>query len=287
MTLTTAREGFVELNSLRLHFLDYGAADKPPLLLLHGMAMHAHTFDGNALAWNDAFHVVALDQHGHGDSAHPSRADDGSGAPADAAAYRTQTLAHEVLAFADAMGWRRFSMVGQSMGGHNGMYLAATAPERIDRLVISDVEPLFRLELMAFLREATALPTFGSVEAAAEAARARSPRASFEQLKQRSAHALRRLDDGRLTMKYDLWAPRRWEPLDLWPLLERISCPTLLVRGADSPVLRPEVADQMVRTMPNSRLVVVPEAGHGIGLDNPKVFESAIREFLLEQSASA
>jgi pimeloyl-ACP methyl ester carboxylesterase len=286
MTLTTARDGFVELNGLRLHYLDHGSAGKPPLLLLHGMAMHAHTFDDNALAWNDAFHVVALEQHGHGDSDHPSRADDGSGAPSDAGAYRTHTLAREVLAFADAMDWSRFSIVGQSMGGHNGMYLAATVPERIDRLVISDMEPMFRLELMAFLRDAMALPTFDSVDAAAEAARARSPRASFEQLKQRSAQALRRLADGRLTMKYDLWAPKRWEPLDLWSLLERISCPTLLMRGVDSPVLRQDVAEDMVRRMPNSRLVVVPQAGHGIGLDNPAVFQRAIRDFLLEEPPS-
>ncbi len=81
-------------------------------------------------------------------------------------------------------------------------------------------------------------------------------------------------------MKYDLWAPKRWEPLDMWPLLERITCPTLVLRGADSPVLRPEVAEAMVAQMPNARLKVVPEAGHGIGLDNPEVFESEIRAFL-------
>ncbi len=133
----TSSDEFAEVDGVRLHYLDHGTQGRPPLLLLHGMAMHAHTFDGNARAWNDGFHVVALDQHGHGDSQHPVRAGDGSGAPADPAAYRTPVLAHQVLAFATAMGWPRFSIVGQSLGGHNGMYLAATVPERIDRLVIS------------------------------------------------------------------------------------------------------------------------------------------------------
>jgi len=277
----TPRDEFVDIGGLCLHYLDYGGQGKPPLLLLHGMAMYAHTFDGNAQAWNDAFHVVALDQHGHGESQHPPRAADGSGVPADPAAYQTAVLAREVLEFADAMGWPRFSIVGQSMGGHSGMYLAATSPERIDRLVISDMEPLFRLELMAFLRDAVSLPTFSSIEEAAEAARLRSPRATTEQLRQRSEHALRQLPDGRYTMKYDLWAPKRWQPLDLWPMLERITCPTLLVRGADSPVLRQEVAEEMVEHMPDARLVVVPNAGHGIGLDNPAEFERVIRDFLL------
>lgn len=277
----TPRDEFREINGLRLHYLDYGRQDAPPLLLLHGMAMYAHTFDANAEAWNDAFHVVALDQHGHGESEHPPRAADGSGAPADRAAYQTAVLAHEVLEFADAMGWQRFSIVGQSMGGHSGMYLAARSPERIERLVISDMEPLFRLELMAFLREAVELPTFSSIDEAAQAARARSPRATLEQLRERGKHSLRQLPDGRFTMKYDLWAPKCWQPEDLWSLLERITCPTLLVRGAESPVLRQDVAEEMLRRMPDARLVVVPNAGHGIGLDNPADFERVIREFLL------
>jgi pimeloyl-ACP methyl ester carboxylesterase len=179
------------------------------------------------------------------------------------------------------MGWHRFSIVGQSMGGHNGMYLAATVPERIDRLVISDMEPLFRLELMAFLRDATELPTFASLDAAAAAALARSPHASLEVLRERQRHALKQMPDGRLTPRYDLWAPKRWEPMDLWPLLERITCPTLVVRGAESAVVRPEVAEDMVRALPDARLVVVPNAGHGVGLDNPELFEAVIREFLL------
>ncbi|HEV7664594.1 MAG TPA: alpha/beta hydrolase, partial [Chloroflexota bacterium] len=176
-----------------------------------------------------------------------------------------------------------FSIVGQSMGGHNGMYLAATYPERIERLVISDVEPLFDLQLMAFLREATELPTFSSVEEAAEGARARSTRASIETLRERSSQALKPTANGRLTMKYDLWAPKRWEPLDLWPLLGQITCPVLLLRGSDSPVLRQDMAEAMVQQIPNAELRVVPDAGHGIGMDNPAVFESTIREFLLAE----
>jgi pimeloyl-ACP methyl ester carboxylesterase len=224
---------------------------------------------------------VALDQHGHGDSQHPPRAADESGAPADPAAYQTAVLAREVLDFADALGWLCFSIVGQSLGGHTGMYLAATSPERIERLVISDMEPLFRLELMAFLREAAALPTFSSIEDAAEAARARSPRASMEQLRERMQHALRRLPDGRYTMKYDLWAPKCWQPLDLWPMLPRITCPTLLLRGEESPVLRQSVAEEMVKHMPAARLRVISHAGHGVGLDNPSEFQTVIRDFLL------
>ena len=266
-------ERFVEVDGLRLHLLDWGTASRPPVMLLHGMAVHARSWDHNARAWRDALHVVALDQRGHGDSDRP---------PADAVdPYTTAAFSRDVLRVADALGWGRFSVVGQSMGGNNGMYLAAEYPERIERLVISDMEPRFRLELMAFLREADHLPEYDSYEQYVAEQAKRSPHATRELLRHRAEHSLKRLPSGTLTPKYDLWAPKRWEPLDLWPRLQDIHCPTLLVRGAESPVLQPEVAERMVQELPDSRLVVVPNAGHSIGADNPAVYEAAIRDFLL------
>ena len=165
-------EQFVTVGGLRLHLLDWGTLGRPPVMLLHGMAVHARSWDHNALAWRDALHVVALDQRGHGDSDRP---------PPDAAEpYTTAAFSADVLRVADALGWGRFSIVGQSMGGNNGMYLAAEHPERIDRLVISDMEPRFRLELMTFLRDADRLPEYASYEEYIAEQAKRSPHASPE-----------------------------------------------------------------------------------------------------------
>src|SRR5438105_8396560 len=121
--------------------------------MLHGLAVFAHAWDHNALALCDDLHIVALDQRGHGAS------DRG---PCEG--YRTETYASDILGVADALGWEQFSLVGQSMGGHNSMYLAATHPDRISRLVISDMEPTMRLELIAYMREADALPEYDTIE---------------------------------------------------------------------------------------------------------------------------
>jgi len=266
-------ERFVAADGLRLRLVDWGTAGRPPVMLLHGMAVHARSWDHNALVWRDGLHVVALDQRGHGDSDRP--------APDDPAPYTTAAFSGDVLRAADALGWRQFSVVGQSMGGNNGMYLAAEHPERIDRLVISDMEPRFRLELMAFLRDAERLPEYDSVEQYVAEQAKRSPHATPELLRHRAEHSLARLPSGALTPKYDLLAPKRWEPLDLWPRLQEIRCPTLLIRGAESTVLRQEVAERMVQEIPDCRLVVVPNAGHSIGADNPAAYEAAIRDFLL------
>ena len=74
--------------------------------------------------------------------------------------------------------------------------------------------------------------------------------------------------------------PTPAETEQMWTSLSNISCPTLLVRGADSDILSPEHAERMVRTIPNCRLVEVPESGHPVPLDNPGGFLAAVRTFL-------
>src|SRR5689334_1959588 len=217
---------FVEVGDLRLRYLDWRTGGKPPVLMLHGLAVFAHSWDHNAAALSDALDIVALDQRGHGES------DRG---PCEG--YRTETFAADIVGVADALGWSRFSLVGQSMGGHNGMYVAATHPERIDRLVISDMEPIMRLELIAEARNAESLPEYASLDEVIADARRRNPRPDPELQRHRAEHTVRRLPNGRLTPMYDLFAPKCWQAMDLWSYLTRITCPTLLVRGGESPVL--------------------------------------------------
>jgi pimeloyl-ACP methyl ester carboxylesterase len=260
---------FVDVGDVRLRYLDWRTGGKPPVLMLHGLAVFAHSWDHNAIALSDVVDIVALDQRGHGES------DRG---PCEG--YRTETFASDILGVADALGWSRFSIVGQSMGGHNGMYLAATHPERIERLVISDMEPIMRLELIAGMRTADSLPEYSDLEEVIAEAQARNPRPDPALQRTRAEHSVRRLPNGRLAPLYDLLAPKCWQALDLWSYLPRITCPTLLVRGAESPVLRTEVARQMVEAMPRCAFVEISGAAHSVGLDNPTDFDAAVRSFL-------
>jgi pimeloyl-ACP methyl ester carboxylesterase len=108
-------------------------------------------------------------------------------------------------------------------------------------------------------------------------------------------HGLRRRDDGRFTAKLDpAFRTRRTgspEEMDawmaqqeraLWEALERIACPTLVVRGAASDVLSPETADRMVEeVLAQGRLEVIPRAGHSVMTDNPDAFDAALCRFVL------
>ena len=103
-------------------------------------------------------------------------------------------------------------------------------------------------------------------------------------------HNLRQLPDGRWTWKYDpvLRGPnRRTYPWgDLWPVLAKITCPTLIVRGAESPVLPHEQAARMLEVIPDSRMVAISAAGHTVMGDNPLEFEAKVKPFLVDEATA-
>ena len=95
-------------------------------------------------------------------------------------------------------------------------------------------------------------------------------------------HALKELPDGRWTYKFD---PRIFQGVareleQLWGAASQIRCPTLLVRGAESPILAAETAERFCREVPGSEAAEVSGAGHSVMGDNPSGFLAAVRPFL-------
>jgi pimeloyl-ACP methyl ester carboxylesterase len=114
----------VEINGNRMHYLDWGGAG-PPLILVHGFADNPHAFDDLAPAFTDRHRVVAYARRGHGRS--------GAAPPFDAA-----TLLGDLRGLMDHLGIDRASLAGWSMGGNEITAMAAAHPERVDRLVYLD-----------------------------------------------------------------------------------------------------------------------------------------------------
>jgi len=265
------------LNGLRFHYLDWGNADAQPLVCLHGFTSHAHSWDTFARAMRDQYHVLALDQRGHGETEW-------------ATDYHPDRRVEDLERFVAALNLNKFVLLGLSMGGRVAFQYAARHPEQLDKLVIVDIAP--ETSASGAQRIATGLRNqdiFRDPEEAFQVARRANARPPDAELRARTLNGLKLLDDGTWTFRYDVALrngsgarvmPTSEEVQRTWDSLKNITCPTLLVRGAQSDILSPEHAQRMVQSIPNCRLVEVQDSGHSVPLDNPTGFLSAVRTFL-------
>jgi esterase len=270
--MAPARDGHATLNGLRFHFLDWGTAGGPPLLLLHGGAQTAHSWDEVAPDLARDHHVLCLDQRGHGDTAW-----------APEGRYERADFVADVRAFLDDRGWPAATVVGLSMGGVNAIAFTAAEPERVRGLVVVDVAPTVARAGATAIREQLTVRGFATFEEAVERALAFNPRRTRANIEDRLRHALRQDASGRWTYKYDPAIGGGGVAADLerlWDDVRRLRCPTLLVRGAESPILAAETAVRFARELPSAAVAEVPGAGHSVMGDNPVGFLAAVRPFL-------
>jgi pimeloyl-ACP methyl ester carboxylesterase len=266
--MPVARDVFATLRGLRFHWLHWGTAGRRPLLLLHGAAQTAHSFDEVAPDLARDHHVVCLDQRGHGDTDWAPR-------------YERADFAADVGALLDRLGWEQATLVAMSLGGLNAIAFAAANPARVRGLVIVDVVPTVAESGKQQIAAQLAVRDFPSFEDAVEQMHAFNPRRTRENLRDRLRHALRPRPDGTWTYKFDPDIASGTRDLDgLWRAVERLRCPVLLVRGAESPILAKEGAERLLRTVPGSAVAEVAGAGHSVMGDNPPGFLAAVRPFL-------
>jgi pimeloyl-ACP methyl ester carboxylesterase len=267
----------VTLSGLRFRYLDWGTKGLRPIVFLHGGALTAHTWDLCCLALRDEFHCMALDQRGHGDSDWAPDAN-----------YSIAAQREDVKGFAKAVGLDQFVLVGMSMGAINGLAYAIAYPETLSALVLIDAGPNVRRPGSSRIRDFVnggAKPE--TLEAIIERALSFNPRRDPLILRRSLMHNLRQQDDGNWVWKYDR---RRFQSMGgdqhaaerrgLADGLARVTCPTLVVRGAESDVFHDEDAERLAAGLPDGRWITIPKAGHTVQGDNPKDLTAALRDFL-------
>lgn len=119
------QSGFVTVNGIKLHYLDWGGKGKV-LLFLTGVGNSAHIFDDIAPKFTDRFRVLALTRRGHGQSDKP------------ATGYDISTLAEDIRQFLDQLSIKRVTLIGHSFGGDEMTMFASLYPERVDKLIYLD-----------------------------------------------------------------------------------------------------------------------------------------------------
>ena len=209
----------------RLSALVWGTGD-PQIVLLHGGAQNAHTWDTVALALDTP--LVAIDLPGHGHSDHR---DDGPFSPRQNAADVATAI--RVLAPHAAM------VVGMSLGGLTAIALTSEAPELVRRLVLVDVTPGVDREKAAPIAQFIAGPeTFASFDEILARTIEFNPTRSESSLRRGVLHNAVERDDGRWVWRYQ--RPRLLESTDmdvpadfatLWDDVSSVAVPVLLLRG--------------------------------------------------------
>lgn len=264
----------IEARGLRFHYLEWGTPDRPPLVLLHGLTGHAHTWDHMSRDLANRYRVLAPDQRGHGDTGH-------------AATYSTRDFVDDVEALRAAWGLERFVLMGLSMGGHNAMAYALAHPQRVSHLVVIDIPPRLRREAWLQSEQGSEIQRiareghrpFASVDAAFAEARKGNNTAPDDKLRYRTELNLIPTDAG-LMLKWDPKVQVLWEPEDLTERLPQLGMPVLLVRGGKTLVLPAGTAAEMVAAIPDEELVEVPESGHSVPTDRPEELTALVMEWL-------
>ncbi len=252
----------------RVSALRWGKAS-PQLVLLHGGAQNAHTWDTVALALGVPLLAIDLPGHGHSDWR-----DDRDYWPLRNADAVAAVMREHIPAGAP--------VVGMSLGGLTAIRLAAASPELVVSLVVVDVTPGVDMVKSAPIVDFVQGPeSFADFDELLERTVQHNPTRSVSSLRRGLLHNARPREDGRWVWRYDRLRPPG-DSLDfgyLWDDLERIEAPIMLVLGADSGVVVADDVAQFTKRQPATRVVTVPGAGHSIQGDQPLRLAELIAQF--------
>lgn len=262
-------EFFQSLSSGGFHTLSVAVWGKEnndpiPVFCAHGLTRNGRDFDKLAAALSATRTVYCPDFPGRG------RSED----LRDPMRYELSQYMADMTALIARTGAAQIDWVGTSMGGLVGLFLAAQPGSPIRRLVLNDVGPVVTKESMAGIREKLLKwKSFETVEEIEQ--KLRQIFAGFgaltdEDWAHMARHSVRRAPDGRLMMAYD---PKIVEPMkeltddiELWKIYDAIKAPTLVLRGENSDILAPAVAQEMTRRGPRAELVTFAGVGHAPSL---------------------
>jgi esterase len=270
---------FATVNGLRLHYVGWGDAHTTPvptMILLHGIARHAHTFDHLAPELRRNYQVFALDMRGHGDSAWSPEG-----------AYLVEDYVKDLEAFVSQLRLSRVVLLGNSTGGRVAQVFAGLHPDLVDRLVVEDVGPERPQNIAdAFARrveqEKNGWASEDELVAQLVAANRRTP----EPLLRTYAHfGVKPRADGRLVWKRDPNLVKGFIETELWQYVSKIKAPTLYVIGGGSRIVPPETQQKLKDTLPNVRIVLMPGLGHYPDEEDTPGFMKIVGEFLRDRAA--
>jgi pimeloyl-ACP methyl ester carboxylesterase len=270
---------YLEINKLRLHYLDWAGQGRQSMLLLHGFMGHAHVWDAFALEFRNHYHVISLDQRGHGESDWSEKL-----------AYKMDDHFSDICRFVETLALDSIILIGHSMGGRNALFYATCFPEKTERLVVVDSRlwdsegssnALMQM-LMHFPLQADTL------EPVIESIRELYPLLSSDFACHIARYGYRQTEGGKFVPRYDTRMSLQCQCMhysneNLWSFVSSLSCPTLIVRGEKSPFLSKEDAKRIVDHLPRGILREISHSTHMPVQENLEEFKTVVWNFLNSQ----
>jgi pimeloyl-ACP methyl ester carboxylesterase len=261
----------ITVNGLKIHYLDWGPANKPPLILLHGIARTAHTFDHVAPHFTANYHVLAVDMRGHGDSAWDPQG-----------SYVVEDYVKDVAALIAQLKLRNIVLWGNSTGGRVAQMIAGQHPDLVKAVIVEDVGPERPREVSnrradRMSKEADGWATTDDLYAQAKK---ENPRTSEAVLKELVRHGSKPRTDGRIVWKRDPAILNGFVPTELWSTVRLIKAPIIYILGGASTIVPAETQHEIKAALPQAQIVTMPALGHYPSDEQSADFLAIVDRFL-------
>ena len=262
---------FVAVNGLRIHYLEWGANGKQPLILLHGIARVAHTFDHLAPHFSKDHHVIAVDMRGHGDSAWDPHGE-----------YLVEDYVKDIEGLVAQLKLRNILLWGNSTGGRVAQVFAGSHPDLVAAVIVEDVGPERPREISD--RRATRMSQeengWVSVDELLARVKADYPRTAEPVLRSFVQHGSKQRADGRIVWKRDPAIVNGFVPTELWAAVRKIKAPVIYILGGASTIVPPETQQELAQVLPQAEIVTMPGLGHYPSDEKPADFIAIVNRFL-------
>jgi esterase len=267
---------FVTVNGLRIHYLDWGNPGKPPMILIHGIGRHAHTFDHIAPHFARDYHVLAIDMRGHGDSSWDPKGD-----------YLVEDHVKDLEGLVRQLKLTHITMLGNSTGGRVVQVFAGMHPDLVTKLVVEDVGPQRPEDIASgFARRVQQEANGWASEEELVQQLLKENRGVAEAWVRNYAHfGVKPRADGRFVWKRDPNLVKGFVPTDLWSSVRRITSPTIYILGGKSTIVPADTQQQLKKALRDCEIVTMPGLGHYPDVEDPPGFLAIADRFLSRKSS--
>lgn len=275
---------------LRLHYVDWGNPDGPPMLLIHGGRDHCRNWDWVAEHFAKDYHIIAPDLRGHGDSQWEASGN-----------YTQISYVYDIAQLLQQKNMHDVTVIGHSLGGAIALMYTALFPERVKKLVAIEgmgpspslaakqaeisINDRVRSWVDDMRKLSGRLPRrYDTLDDAFKRMRDENPHLSEEQARHLTLHGANQNEDGTYSWKFDnyvrVFSMSGLPNEEVKKMYGEISCPTLLMRGEESWASDP-VSDGRTQCF-NCPIEYqsFANAGHWVHHDQLDGFVDRVSEFL-------